>query len=251
MKYLKIAGLCFASMLVLGMALAGNASAAPLWLLCLEGTGLTKYSNDQCTTAETGGKFQSEGLPSGGTATVRLLNFTLILTDLAAGPLKEKSTVVCDGAGSRGAGIIEGTNKDIIRAAELENAKTNCARTEGSCKAGEVEKVQGVDLPWKTELYETESKARTKILSDGSGEPGWSITCNTVLGSKTDECTSESGSPFELGLSNKVSSLVLLVLYITFNILRGACTQGGVGAFRASVEGAFLLLTGIGYSFTK
>ena len=31
MKRLKIAGLCLASMLVMGMALAGNASAALLW----------------------------------------------------------------------------------------------------------------------------------------------------------------------------------------------------------------------------
>ena len=50
MKHLKIAGLCLVSLLAMGMALAGNASAAPLlWLLCLKegtsGVAPTKYTN--------------------------------------------------------------------------------------------------------------------------------------------------------------------------------------------------------------
>lgn len=32
----KVAWLCLVSMFAMGMALAGSASAAPLWLLCLE-----------------------------------------------------------------------------------------------------------------------------------------------------------------------------------------------------------------------
>jgi len=55
MKFVKIAGLCLASMLMMSMALAGTAAAAPLWLLCLEGKEgslPTKYTTNQCTRSQ-------------------------------------------------------------------------------------------------------------------------------------------------------------------------------------------------------
>lgn len=56
---LWIVVLCLATMLVAGMALAGNAAAVLLWLVCLEGTGLTKYENSKCLKTSGTGKWQS------------------------------------------------------------------------------------------------------------------------------------------------------------------------------------------------
>jgi hypothetical protein len=238
MKHLKVAGLCLVSMFVMGMALAGNAAATPLWLVCLEAsTGLTKYSTNQCTNAESSGKWQSLGLPSGTTTTVRLSTFSLILKDIEAGPLKEKATLSC-GKGGTGSAVLESTNKGVIRAFEIEKPKENCARVEGPCKSGEVENVKGVDLPWKIEL---EGEGWTKIEADGGGEPGWAITCNTLLGSKTDTCTSkEASESAEVGFENTVSSGVLLA-FGKLTYAHGAkCSEGGTES--GEVEGSVAVL---------
>ncbi len=59
MKSIRIAGLCLAAVFVMSMVAAGTASAAPHWLVCLNfgGTG-TKYSENQCFKAESGGKYE-------------------------------------------------------------------------------------------------------------------------------------------------------------------------------------------------
>jgi hypothetical protein len=251
MKHLKIAGLCLASMLVMGMALAGNALATPLWLLCLEAsTGLTKYSSNQCTKAEGSGKFQSLGIPSTANDTVRLLALTLLLTDLSAGPLKEKATIRCPHP-TTGWGLILGPNVLVVTKAIVANPKTECEREEGPCKAGEVEGVKAIHLPWKEEVFETESSLLSKIEPDGAGEPGWAVTCNTLLGSKTDECESEGAGTLEetIGL-NEVTEGVLLVRARFLTRRLGHCSEGG--AKTAEVRGlvAVLLNGGNGLSLT-
>jgi hypothetical protein len=251
MKHLKIAGLCLASMLVMGMALAGNASAGPLWLLCLEGSGLTKYSSNQCTTAEAAGKWQSLGIPSGVNDTVRLLALTLLLTDLSAGPLKEKATIRCPHP-TTGWGLILAPNVLVVTAAKVASPKTECEREEGPCKAGEIEGVEGIDLPWKEEVFETEGSLLSKIEPDGAGEPGYAITCNTLLGSKTDKCTSEGAGTLEETIGeNAVTGGVLLVKARFLTRRLGKCSEGG--AKTAEVRGliAVLLNEGNGLSLNK
>jgi hypothetical protein len=211
MKHLKIAGLFLVSIFVMCMALAGNASAAPLWLLCLEGTGLTKYSSNQCTAAEAGGKWQSAGLPAGKTDTIRIENITIRLVDKEAGPLKEKAAVKCDGAGIEGSGVIEGPNKEVVKEVKIGKAKERCERVEGPCKSGEVESVEARDLPWKSELFETEKVVQERLEADGGGEPGWAVKCNTVLGSKTDTCTYEEGKNETLTPRPLLSSFRILI----------------------------------------
>ncbi len=245
MQHWRIAGLCLASMLVLGMGLGGSATAAPLWLLCLEGSSSsnTKYEDNQCSKAAAGGKWEQIGLASGKSATIRFNVFSLRLAD---NKIKgEPSSVKCDG-GSKGSAVMEGPNKGVIREVFIENAKANCERQEGGCKAGEVEAMEGADLPWKVELFETENKDRTKVAADGKGEPGWTVKCNTLLGKTTDTCTSEAGKEEQAGLENQRTTSITLAAIIALRTAIYTCILGGPGAVGAVYEGAALLLTGAG-----
>jgi hypothetical protein len=228
----KIAGLCLASMLMMGMALAGNASAALLWLVCLKGTNsaLTKYTNSKCnekpTSLSTEEGWQSEGVPKGASITVKLLAISILLRDLGA-----KSAVLCFNTGSRGEGVIEEGGKGKVRAAEYEGAKANCRGVEGCEKEG-IEAVKGVNLPWNTEIFETEKKALTKLSNSGAGEPGWEVVCKVAGVKKTDVCTSVAGNPEQAELVSEVTGGELLVRSRFEQLAEGTCTLGGAKAAR-------------------
>jgi hypothetical protein len=233
-RFVKIAGLCLASMLLVGMALAGTANAAPLWLVCLKGSGLTKYSTSSCLTASSGGEWQSEGLASGTKVTVKVVAITLHLTDTKA---TGSPGVVCGGAGSEGTGTIEGPNKGTITSAKYASAGTDCKGT-GTCE--KAVKVEGADLPWKTELAEEGGKVVTKIAADGGGEPGWKVECETLLGTKLDTCLTESASEEEqVELAGKVDA-ELLVLGTFQHLHKAKCTEGG--AKSGEVTGSIAIL---------
>jgi len=241
MKFLKMVGLGLASAFVMAMALAGNASAVPLWLACLEGNTptATKYTSNSC------GRVMSGSLPTRwqwnevtATDKVRITGFTLSLTDTKA--VGGSSTVRCT-SGIELSGTVGPGRFDRIEMAKVSEAKKDCARVEGGCKAEEVESVEGRDLPWQTELYETEGKFFDKIGSGGKGEPGWEVSCNTLLGKQTDECESE-GENFESAeLVNKKTGLEeLLVLGTLVGLHKFKCSQGGAGA--GSINGPFAIL---------
>jgi hypothetical protein len=245
MKRLTLAGLCLVSMLVTGMALAGNAAAVLLWLVCLEGSGLTKYSSNQCTEASSTGKWQSLGLPSGVSDTVRILAFSLKLTDKHTGV-----EVECGDAGT-GWGLIESPNKGLIKVAEVPSPSTACkvVKTVLTCETKTLEEVKGANLPWKTEIFETENKNLTQIASGGSGEPGWKVKCGGV----EDVCTSKSTTELESAeLANGVTKGVLLVLAIFEAKHKAKCTALG-GSNEGEVHGlvAILLWNGQGLSITS
>jgi hypothetical protein len=248
MKYLKIAGLCLVSMLLAGMATAGTASAALLWLLCLEGSGLTKYSTNQCTTASGTGKWQSQGIASGVTDTVRLLAFSLRLEDTGAG-----TKVECSDSGVPGTGVavIEGPNKGKIVKAELpEPEKEGCKVLKGflTCTAGKLTKVKGVNLPWNTEIFTTENKSLTQILNSGAGEPGWAVEC----GGATDSCVAVSPEkPESAELSSVVTGGVLLVLSRFESRGEAKCTVGGPKTGKVFGLIAILLNSGNGLSINN
>jgi hypothetical protein len=246
MKSIRIVGLCLASLLAMGMALAGNASAALLWLLCLEGSGLTKYSSNQCTEASSTGKWQSLGLPSGVSDTVRLLAFSLRLEDANA------ATVECTDAGT-GWGLIESPNKAVIKVAEITKslAETRCQVLRGflTCTVGfgKVTGVHGTNLPWTIEIFETEKKNLTQIKGKNATErPGWAVECAGA----TDECIEEEGEGHHESaeLLNGVTSGVLLVLARFENHGVAKCSIGG--AKEGHVYGliAILLWNGNGLS---
>jgi hypothetical protein len=232
MKHLKIAGLCLVSMLMMGMALAGSASAAPLWLLCLpRAAGTGAFEDASCRFFLTNGNWESE---SNGTKTdkITILALTLTLTDektaLGSTPVR------CDHPSKSGMnGFIGPGNKGLITEAKVVNAETECESLGGACKTGEkgIKKVEGVNLPWQTEIFESEGRFETKIESTFSTEhePGWAVTCETLLGEKTDTCTTESKAKDEvLGLASRESTLrELLVLGTFLRAYRAHCTEGG------------------------
>lgn len=223
MKHLKIAGLWLASMLVMGMALAGTAAATPAWLVCKEGTGSTKYSSNQCTEAEATGKWQWSGLSAGEKETVKIVGFTLTLKDTKT--LLGEVEVQCFGKGFRGEGIAEAAGKGEITVAEVEKPKENCVGRK-ICKEKEVEEVKGAHLPWNTEVVGDE----TTLANSGAGEPGWTIKCDTSLGSQTDTCESEGKEYEEVGLLDEVSAGVSLVAGLLENVHKAKCSVGGAGA---------------------
>ncbi len=94
MKHLvKIAGLCLASIVVMGMAITATASAAaPVWEQCSEGGSATKYSEHQCTTAEGSGKWQWNEV-KGTEAVVGKGTLTLSDTNATGG----ETTIQCSG----------------------------------------------------------------------------------------------------------------------------------------------------------
>jgi hypothetical protein len=242
MKHLKIAGLCLVSMIMMGMALAGSAAAAgPLWLVCLEGSNLTKFSNNQCTTAEpTTGKWQSQGLTTTDRATITAFTLTLTDKNTALGVTR----VRCD-SGGESTGTVGPGAVDVVETAKVANAAENCRGLEGGCESNKIEKVVGANTPWQDVLFETEKKILSKIEADGNGEPGWAVTCKTVLGSKTDTCTSEGSSKYETAhLENKLSGTVLLVLGTFIKAHKAKCTEGG--AEEGEVEGQFAILLASG-----
>jgi hypothetical protein len=247
MKYLKIAGLALASMLVIGMALAGTASAAvkPLWLACLEGNNPkdTKYLTNQCTTVGNNeDRWQSLAVKTPFDAT-RLLAFSLRLVDTKT--LTGTSGTKCN-MGGEGEGEIGNENEGEIKTAAVKEPKTNCEGI-GGCEKNGVEEVNGIHLPWKTTLAEGPEEMAKGSLAGTGGNPGWKIKCKTILGSKTDECESETGKPEELTLLSGVTKGVLLIL-ARFLTHLGLCKEGGKEAGEVSGLVAILLKSGNGLS---
>jgi hypothetical protein len=229
----KIAGLCLASMLMMGMALAGNASAALLWLVCLKGSGLTKYTSSKCLTAGTGegAEWQSLGVPSGTSITVKILVLTLTLKDTKT--VAGESEVQCfDNAGSIGEGVIEASGKGKVVKAEVAEPEKNCVGKK-VCESKGVTEVKGINLPWTTELVTgTNGEPLTKLVGGGSGkEPGWKLKCKVAGLSTEDTCESGVGEAEEVELSfgevtkNPAGVSELLVKGRFQDARKGTCTQ--------------------------
>jgi hypothetical protein len=236
LKAMKLAGLCLASVLVMGMALAGNASAALLWLVCLKGVGLTKYTTSRCLTASgeppTNNGWQSLGLLPAQRPTVLLRTLTIRLHDSGRGAgVRCVKRGVELAEGQEGEGTIEEGGKGKVTVAKITTPSENCFG-EGACSEKGVEAVEGINLPWNIEVVEGPEGMESSITSGGKGEPGWKVKCNTLLGSQTDECTSETGKPEKINLGNQRSTEYsygreLLVKATFRNVANGKCSLGG------------------------
>jgi hypothetical protein len=241
MRRLAFAALCFVSMLVMSMAAAGTASAALLWLLCLEGSisSNTKYEDSSCTKALSTGKWESVAIGS-KSDTVRLLAFSLLLKDAVAG-----TTVHCPDSGT-GTGLVEG-NKLIIREAKISNPVGEGCTLEGkflTCKeTANLKGIHAVNLPWTTEMFETEKKVLAQVKAN-TGKAGWAVECGT----STDICEEESGKPEFTELVNGVTNKVLLVLARFESKGLGDCTVGGKASGLVGGLIAILLWNGSGLS---
>ncbi len=215
--HLRLAGLCLVAVFAVGMAVsAGTASAAKqVWEQCSEGGSVTKYTEHQCKAASSTGKWEWNEIA--GTEEVRLKG-TLRFKDTKV-PILGTAEVECNG---ESAGVV-GPGK-LGKITEVKITATHC---KGIKVCEEVKSFEARDLPWQTELYETESKQFNKLIGDGKGEPGWKFECKTSIGTQTDECLTESEKPESLLLENKLTNGELLVL-ATFQHLRKAkCSQGG------------------------
>jgi len=245
MRSIKIAGLALASMLVMGMALAGTANAAPLWLLCLPWTNSpTKYEDNQCTKANGSANPAWESVALGSKSdTVRLLAYSLVLTDSGTG-----ISVHCpDVPVHTGWGLIEKNSVLITKEAVVpEPEKEGCTLTGEllTCKAGKLENVHGVNLPWTSEMFETEKKILSNVKGNEGKPPGWAVRCAEI----TDECLEEKEKPEFAEVLSGVTGGVLLVLLRFEEKHKAKCSIGG--AETGTVKGlvAILLWNGLGLS---
>jgi hypothetical protein len=235
----KVAGLCLASMLAVSMAFVATASAAPVWEHCTKGavSGLTKWENHNCSTISSEpSKNEWQWKEVNNTEEVRLKG-SLRLKDTKT--LAGTSEVECSG---EGVGSVGPANHDRIT-----EIKTSAAQCRAIKVCENVEEAEARNLPWQTEVFETENKVLDKILSTGNGEPGWKVTCKApILGKTTDECLQEGAANFEsILLENKATGTELLVL-ATFQHLRKAkCSQGGKES--GEVTGSLAILQANGW----
>jgi len=96
---------------------------------------------------------------------------------------------------------------------------TGCTPKGNSCRA--VVGDQAINLPWKTELYESEGVVRDRVVSGGNGTPSWEFVCETSLGNTHDTCY--FGSP---GLENYLEGTVAAIFNERFTSGMG-CTASG------------------------
>jgi hypothetical protein len=220
MKSIRIAGACLVAMFALSMALGASASAAPVWEQCeteKASTSPSRYTEGQCVTASSTGAWAWQEVK--GTEKVIGLG-SLVLRDTKV-PIEGTVEVLCTG---KSEGTVGPGKFDRVTSI-----------TEIKCSPGKdcekVEKAEPRDLPWQTELFETESTVRDKITSGGSGAPGWGLSC-TVLGiTKEDVCTSESTSVLDRNmLTQELTGSRRLVGLAFENAGKANCTVGGEGS---------------------
>ncbi len=226
MKFVKIAGLCLASMLIMGMAITATASAAPHWLVCSEGGSATKYTTSQCTTASSTGKWQWNELT--GTEAARTKG-SLLLKDTGA---LIKSEVECSG---ESIGFVGPT-----KYGRIEKIEVSPAQCRGIKKCEAVENVEARNLPWQTELYESEKGVILQALSStGAGEPGWRVECKVGSNKVNDVCTQAPGTQESTLMANIATGAELLVLGTFNQKTKANCTAGGsaVGEVVGSLAG--------------
>ncbi len=202
----KVVGIILAAIFAVSMFASASASAA--WEQCgteKAATAKSKYTEHQCTTASGTGGWAWEVAPL---SEASVTHGSLKLTDS-----KEKTEVECYGEG-------KGT------LAKVETVTVISCRTIKGCEANTVT-AEARDLPWKTELFESESKKFEALEEEGTnGEPGWAVTCSILKVKDTDTCKAEGVE--SLALLNVNSGSGGLLVLATFQHLRTAnCTLGG------------------------
>jgi hypothetical protein len=202
MKMIYVLMFALAAMFAFSAVAASVSSATEFELLCLNDEGSTvtpKYeTKEKCeamTPEDSSGTWylgfewlvSGSVVPAGGT-TVDSTTKDILIEDMSAGPLKQATSVKCEGTGLGLA--LPGGLGEVNSVAPL-----NCAReTDGACST--LEEVRFLNLPWLTELLPR--GATEEVINDffagTGGNPGWAVECETALGKKTDTCTTNKGS---------------------------------------------------------
>ena len=88
--------------------------------------------------------------------------------------------------------------------------------------------VESLNLPWKTELYTGgETGAKIRLVSGGSGTPGWRFTCETIIGKTEDQCN--------FNTSARLSNAAFGNVEAEFNASETARTSCSLGGAEAGV----------------
>jgi len=236
MRNIVKAGLCFASLLVVSMALASTASATH-WLQCVKGAAGTKYLTSECATAGAG-EWAWSKIPVGVTETVRLRG-TLRLAD--TNTIAGEAAIECSGESW---GLISEKNTGEITSVPTPKCEGRKAcETSGASAAA-------VNLPWTIELTETESKTLLAIIKGTGGQPGWKSECSVLKIKEKDECLQEEKKP-ELLLGLNVNSGGEQLVLVTFEKARKAkCSKGGAESGTVANSLAVLKLGGVGLALS-
>jgi hypothetical protein len=215
MLRMQIIGLALVAALVMSAVAVGSASATVLpheWLI--NGTLIGSPV-----------KIHSQGL--------------LVLTDDTAPG--GATSVHCHGfnagtVGPHALDLISSITKELL--GTLDKIPCNYIK-QGACESSPVPLALAVNLPWHTELTLFGSEVRDMIMKDvEGGNPGWSVTCKTLLGTVTDTCTSALNSTRVENVSNGV----LALFDATSNANPAECKVGAEGARKAGlVSGAVLI----------
>ncbi len=218
----------------MSMVAAGTASAAPHWLVCLPshtGTTTTKWSTEQCTTAASGGSWEwSEPKTTEATVTHESLK-------LEAKSIIGEVEVKCSGTDTGWIGP-NGTDQTTTITTNKCEAGTNCEKIESNMTVR--------NLPWNSELKETEGLIHDTIRGSGHGEPGIELTCKVLGKNETNTCTSEAGLVVleNKNTSGNLAALLVLANYINPNKPKLNCTATGKETGNVSGSTAILLASG-------
>ncbi len=173
MRFIRIAGLCLVAIFAVSLVGVATASAAPAWEQ-LNGTTWKEVGNTEKVT---------------GTGTLKLKDIDTLLGT---------SEVECGGSEK---GTVGPTKFDRIEVVEVQASQCKKLKV---CE--NVEEVTAKNLPWQTELYESNKEVRDNLKGTGNGEPGWRVKCKTLGGVKSDECLAEAGLVPSVQVTNKTSN---------------------------------------------
>jgi hypothetical protein len=220
MKSIKIAGLCLVSMFAMSMAFSTSAFAG--WEQCtkgVSGVAPTKWTNHLCNEASGTGEWNWREV--NGTERV-VTKGSLLLKDTKVGGAV--SEVECYGEAD---GVVGPKTFD-----KVESVTVASCRAIKVCEASKVASAEARNLPWQTELFETEGKKFDSLTQDGNGMPGWAVKCKVAGLPSEDRCTAEG--PESQLLENKPtkngSETELLVLATFKQARKAECSIGGTKA---------------------
>jgi hypothetical protein len=208
MRKIYTVGLAVVAVFAFSVIAAASASAATEWLL--EGAAIPSPGDTVETTGE------------------------LLLEDTGTG-----TQIECSGKfdGTVGPGATDKIEKILNLAGVEETSNENLAKVTkpaidckveaaGLCNVtvGALIWVFPLHLPWKTELLLPEATLWVDdIVSGTGGEPGYEVSCSTIIGVQTDVCEGKPGS-IETNVTGGVEGVFEEAE--TFNP-RGTCSIGG------------------------
>jgi hypothetical protein len=226
MKHLKIA---FGLVVVAGLmaVVASPAMAVPRWVHCVKSERGT-FANGLCNSSGTGWETKELAGTSEVTSTGEL---ELEDKNATGGAVAVK----CEGTDTGWvANLTTGPGEDgetsVVTTSECKLVKA------GQCK--KPVEVKAINLPWGSRLKEVGKEVRDELVTGAANKeaPGWSVTCETLIGKVTDKCT-RSGSTQNVR-PNRATGSTEFVFDETSNTPRATCSQGGNEAGR--VEGTVI-----------